>query len=598
MTPGRLLAAEGVAAGSLLAAALVQRLSGGIQLELLILGALLLPAHLGRLLAWRGLAPAPPWWTLLCELGAVTLVRTQDVPPLALDLGLLGGLLPGLHADADDVRGARATRVGASLAALLAVGSLVHAWWVARPLALARLVLLVAPLAELVRPADRTALAELRRGGGLLALGTLCLVRVQQPESELFASLVVALVAGGALWLHATPAAERRRSWRRVQLRLLAPLVIAGAALLAGELVFRLVPTRYSGLLSPERAGQSHVPGAALVHRGQALSPQLEPENEVRWNRHGWHDAEHDLNRAPGVLRILVLGDSYVEGVQVPLEALYHRRLARELEARGGTQVETIAYGWSGWGQRQELVALRDGQPDPTRVPSYPPGLAFDPDLVLVEFLAGNDVRNNLPALDELALREQVAGTFARALFVSSVRRGWAFSAMVWDKTDQLLRQLTGRTEWLDAEVYREAPRREPELWSRAWEETRAALGAMRALLEPRGVGLVVVGFSTPEEIEGARTGRAPGPGLDMLLPHRRMAALCEELGLPYLPLPERFARLPGEEQTALHGQGDPHWTEFGHRRAAETTAAFVLETPPWARARERAARPRAQGPR
>lgn len=573
-----LLATELLAAGSLMGAAAWQHGCSGIQIELCLIAALLLPAHLRRLLALLGRVPHPPTWMLLIELGAVAALRPETVPPLSLGLAVLGGLLASIHPG--DPGGPRMPlgHLWVLLTAVVALGVLVRAVHQDRSLASVRFVLLLPLLLEAIVGRDRSARADLRRGSALLLSAAVTLPRVPDAGLELGTSLLLVLWA----WLvHAVRNVgpdERARAVRRQGLRTFAPVLVIVLFAAVAELVFRFVPNEYSGLLSPAYVGGPwHVPGKRYLHKGAPLRPLLEPENEVVWNRHGWHDADHELARPPATLRILVLGDSYVEGVQVPLDALYHRRLERELEARAGVEVEVIGYGFSGWGQKQELLALRDGRP--TDKPSYPAGLAFDPDLVVVEFLPSNDVRNNLDELEEMANSELFQATFARSLYMSSVRHRLFFNAMVWDKTDQFLRRLRGHTHWIDSEVYREQPRRSPEVWERAWAETARALGEMKSTLAPREVGLVVVGFTAPFEIEHAR---APAPvlidGFDPSFPHRRMARICAGLAIPYLPLPERFARLPAEEREGLHGKGDSHWSALGHRHGAAETAAWLLE--------------------
>ena len=56
----------------------------------------------------------------------------------------------------------------------------------------------------------------------------------------------------------------------------------------------------------------------------------------------GFRDVEHIEKKAPGVKRILMLGDSFSEGLQVPLEKIAARRLEHKLNASGGTSYEVI----------------------------------------------------------------------------------------------------------------------------------------------------------------------------------------------------------------------------------------------------------------
>lgn len=99
-------------------------------------------------------------------------------------------------------------------------------------------------------------------------------------------------------------------------------------------------------------------------------------------NRLGFNDVDHDLAKTPGRFRMLLLGDSFVEGVQVAPE----RHMARLLEAtaaREGRALEVLVMATSGWGQSHELATYE-------RV-----GRGFDPDLV-VAFFCPNDLWNNL----------------------------------------------------------------------------------------------------------------------------------------------------------------------------------------------------------
>src|SRR5258708_25906699 len=77
--------------------------------------------------------------------------------------------------------------------------------------------------------------------------------------------------------------------------------------------------------------------------------------------------------------------------MQVELEQAFWALLPKKLEACGfaaGRRVEAVNFGVSGYGTANELLTLR------TRVWQY------SPDLVLLAFFPGNDVRNNSRALE------------------------------------------------------------------------------------------------------------------------------------------------------------------------------------------------------
>ena len=91
-----------------------------------------------------------------------------------------------------------------------------------------------------------------------------------------------------------------------------------------------------------------------------------------------------------------LLGDSYTEALQVPLEQTFGAVLERSLSECPplvGRPIEVLNFGVSGYGTTQELLAYVDR------------ARAFDPDVVLLAFLPGNDVRDNSKALSPSRMR-------------------------------------------------------------------------------------------------------------------------------------------------------------------------------------------------
>lgn len=82
---------------------------------------------------------------------------------------------------------------------------------------------------------------------------------------------------------------------------------------------------------------------------------------EVRINSRGLRDREVAYEKAPGVFRVLVLGDSFTEGPHVDLADTYPKRLERLLEG-AGQRAEVINAGVGGYSTDQELLFLmREG---------------------------------------------------------------------------------------------------------------------------------------------------------------------------------------------------------------------------------------------
>lgn len=125
--------------------------------------------------------------------------------------------------------------------------------------------------------------------------------------------------------------------------------------------------------------------GSAFIpnQKGLFVTETKEYLSEVGINSQGWPDAEHSFEKPESVYRILILGDSFVENLQVPFE----KRFFRQLQNKLGNKFEIIAMGRGNTGTAQQYLMLKE----------Y--GLKYKPDLVIQLFLTANDVKNNSPVL-------------------------------------------------------------------------------------------------------------------------------------------------------------------------------------------------------
>src|SRR5262245_2673527 len=74
-------------------------------------------------------------------------------------------------------------------------------------------------------------------------------------------------------------------------------------------------------------------------------------------NSRGYRDAEHALERAPGVFRFVVIGDSVAAGDGVALDERFDRVLERRL-ADDGVHAEAVNLARTGYSTSQELLVL------------------------------------------------------------------------------------------------------------------------------------------------------------------------------------------------------------------------------------------------
>lgn len=155
------------------------------------------------------------------------------------------------------------------------------------------------------------------------------------------------------------------------------------------EVVFRLLgyDPVYDVYSDPEdfyRAdpvlGWSFAPGTRDEYVGPRPFP-IEYRTEVRINSLGLRGPEL-APVPPGGLRVLVLGDSWVAGLEVPEERTYSSLLARELSDRLGVPVQVVNAGVRGYGTDQTLLLYRQRLRE------------LDPELV-IHHTTGNDPEDN-----------------------------------------------------------------------------------------------------------------------------------------------------------------------------------------------------------
>jgi len=160
-------------------------------------------------------------------------------------------------------------------------------------------------------------------------------------------------------------------------------------ALLMLEGGLRLLP---SPPILFENYGETYVCSPTVGWLGgphyQGLLTREEYSHPIQFNGAGMYDHDHDLAKPPHTWRILWVGDSFAQALQVDEKETAHQQLETMLNERLGSaeqQFEVINLGMMGWGTAQELAYYREQ------------GQRYQADAVVVMFFMGNDVNDNLP---------------------------------------------------------------------------------------------------------------------------------------------------------------------------------------------------------
>jgi hypothetical protein len=153
-----------------------------------------------------------------------------------------------------------------------------------------------------------------------------------------------------------------------------------GLAFLLGEAYFRIAWPNSADLYEPDHVlGWKQKPNA----RGWLSSPG-EYRTMIEINSKGLRSREIEYRPPTGTHRVLVLGDSFVQAVQVPLEKTFHANLEQRLNSSSNSMHwDVINAGVGGYATAEELLYLQNE------------GFRYQPDIVVLTFLLANDTFGN-----------------------------------------------------------------------------------------------------------------------------------------------------------------------------------------------------------
>lgn len=288
-----------------------------------------------------------------------------------------------------------------------------------------------------------------------------------------------------------------------------------------------------------------------------------EYETYVEINAQGLRDHTYPYQKSPDRFRILVVGDSFVEGLQVSVEDTFPKVLETTF-AEADYPVEVINAGVSRYGTAHVARFLEAE------------GLRYQPDLVIYA-LYPNDITDNiesdLATLDDNHhLAMQLVST-SRLQPIRGVLYDYSYlyrtllgiSILIGQKTDKTLID----TEWgLVLPIYRQTLHSREE---QAWQLTDALLQHIADM----GTPLLIVYLPEDYQVDDSLWNKVTQSDtlLDRDAPNTRLAQGIPN-GSSFLDLTPTFRKVG----TGLYYRVDRHFTSQGHALAAEAIYQYLLE--------------------
>jgi hypothetical protein len=307
----------------------------------------------------------------------------------------------------------------------------------------------------------------------------------------------------------------------------------------------------------------------------------------LRFNANGLRGKDRPYAKPAGVTRIVVLGDSFVEGYAVNLPD----RFSEILEANLGSRFEVIALGVSGYSTDQELLQLeQEGwkyQPDLVLLafyyndvwgngnanPSRPPAVTTHKP-VFVMNAGGNLTLTNVPVpYPTPPLRERFK---LYSLIRTAVKTTPRLSSMVARagvaEVGPETRPMGGVGNPDEFEAFRTT---DTKRLKSEWTITQALLRRAKQETGQRGVPFVAFYVPTRVEVvpdEWDKQQISPDYGRGQVA--ARLGNICQAEGIPYIEPSNQFRQ--AAQQTRLYYKRDVHWNPAGNRLAAQILTGYL----------------------
>jgi lysophospholipase L1-like esterase len=322
-------------------------------------------------------------------------------------------------------------------------------------------------------------------------------------------------------------------------------------------------------------------------------------DTTVEFNSKGARGPEVSYDKPEDVYRILIIGDSFVEAIQVDYAQTFYALLQDELAQHNtpARRYEVVALGRTGWGTLQEYLYY------------HVEGHKYNADLVILLFYI-NDVADNYPRFFYPGINNtnfdyvfegdgvQIVDTNRAPLPPNAPRK--LYNALPKFLRETNLARLYvrlgdppppvltpgGVMTRVHPQFYIYVTDPEPEGYDEGWWRTERALTLLANDVHQDGGQLVVVpvfiGAEFIQNVSGWFPEIVAGWQWDDGLPEKRLSAILDDLPaalVPTRPVYEAYAQsIGGQVYDLIFLPEDRHFNALGHQLTKDTIYNYLVE--------------------
>ena len=367
--------------------------------------------------------------------------------------------------------------------------------------------------------------------------------------------------------------------------------IFGNLALLGGSLLACFAALEYGlfkYVLIPDGVIHNVTINNVVRYRPNTRAVFREPDgsqNLITVNADGWNSTKprYKVEKTPGVLRVAVVGDSYVHGASVDVDKSFAHVIEQQLNARG-IRAEVYRFGVDGAPLSQYLHMLRREV------------IRYKPDVVLFQ-LIHNDFDESYRFLfgryasSFLKVRPKESGGFTEVApeeFVpgfADFARGFRTFRYLYYETElhTKIRHIVNRVWWGGEAVASTKEMISSAVDIRNIQDQDTIWDVSHYVLRQIKYMATAYDFKPAFVMDGVREAVYSGEDrktYEVAELNEIAAELTEELDLPFVDMQDVFAAHYRKHKTRFEFTWDWHWNELANRLVGETAVSLLLDDP------------------